>query len=455
LMLTFTIRNTSHNKYSLFMRFSGVKVDLITGSKYSGSILCIRNKFSDKMDRYRIDQSRFSKDVSTYLNVSFAAERYYIKYSPSTVEKDYSRHWGAESEGFINNMMLFTYIGNKGNKVRINDEIEVNVKYYLMTSYGKRFVRERFIEYFPMGTLYLHDNAHQYQVYIIVIRANTEDDFRRASMFVRDKFKVNLVYQKTKVDLIWPPVVKGADEINYFGRSGDALYRICNGDQNESINIHQDYVHSTYQMTMLDYKSKLLRVPINKKNELMCLGESNTTLLYYLSNKKHSNIIRSNNEVAICDSYGNMLCGCLDALPKNSTINVKSNVKSEILLFRQGLFHSRYKLNENNIEKIQDIRYGDALFWKHYMKVQKLVEFSRVKEEIKKKVLTVSMKDIMYLSRTPVVGCKPWLKRLMIIMDREIQLNQVIKAYLRKGMIPVGVERLLYQKYCELGDEKR
>ncbi len=446
---------SSRTDYSLMMRFTGVKEELISGTKYLGSTLYISNKLGDKNNKYCIDQSRFIQDISSYLHVSFSAERYYINYSPDSVVMDYSRKWGGESEGFYSNRMLFSCIGDKGYKIRVNDEIEINEPYYVVTIDGKEIERERFVEHFRMGSLKLQDDPYQYQVYKIVIRADTDGEFARASQYIRDKFKVNLVHQKVKVDLIWPPAVRGTDEINYFGRSGDAIYKISNGDQSESINVHQGYVHRTYQMRSNDYKTQSFSVTISDKNELMCLGENNSTLLYYLSNKRYVNIVRNTSKVVICDLHGNNLNGFIYALPQDATIKVSSNVKSELLILRNGIFYSRHKLNDDRIMKIQGIRYGDSFFWKYRTTAEKLVEFCKEKKELTRSHAVLSLDDITYLGRTYVVECKPWLRKVFLHIDMNAQLQEIIKSYIRKGTIPIGVEQLLYRKYCEMRGDIR
>ena len=136
------------------------------------------NKKESSLNMYYINDTNFSTESYTLKKIDSIASVYKINYIPDTSGKLFSNLWGHEVEGIPLEGALFTFGENGGKKIKINDEITADKKYYYLGKNEIIFDHINCVTLINLGTINLNanNNISTYNVYVVEFQCNSEEE---------------------------------------------------------------------------------------------------------------------------------------------------------------------------------------------------------------------------------------------------------------------------------------
>lgn len=195
--------------FTLNIGFSAVSKELIelASSKKAKLEISSGNYYGEK-NIFNIDSINFPSEAQALLQINFIPpneNNFVISITDNLVGKQLLKYWANYSDGFSFYGALFSFSENGGKKIRKNDTIQPNTKYYWAIPSG-HYQNQSGLNGEYISNIYLNRNS--YDIYVISINHKNQDDFSKLATYFWNKLKVRLLYVKSEIIPIWPPIIK-------------------------------------------------------------------------------------------------------------------------------------------------------------------------------------------------------------------------------------------------------
>lgn len=435
--LALYIKNKNNNIYEMFVGFSNIdtiKYDALINENLTITIK--GNKPLSDYCLYKFNENNFYKNQLSLKKIDFFSDKYKIEYSTEKMKNILKKVWGEEIEGIRETGSLFYYNKNGGKKIRINEDITNNEEYLYLGKNDSRFSRYNEIDSELIGSIVFKGNIF-YKVYKITLKINSDERFKLLSEFFRENFKVSLIYKKSNMIPIWPPVVRYDQEIKYLNSKEDSIWILEDNENENCIYLHYNNDIEKIEGKKFSDKNSLLKIPIEQYQVPITIGKKYDSI-FAVNNGYVTNIKEYENKLEIYDEKNSIILDDeINIISLKTLLKLKADSKAKIIQLKNNNRHALKNININKEFVIDNIEFGDKILIKQGLKLIKILEYRRLIEkkdnniknlnEIYSKL--INLKD--YNVITPL-----WLKVKLPIFKENKKLYKLIKSYVLSNKIP-------------------
>lgn len=450
--LALYIKNKNNNIYEMFVGFSNIdkiKYDALINENLAVTIK--GNKSLIDYCLYKFNENNFYKNQLTLKKVDFFSDKYKIEYSTDRMKNILKKVWGEEIEGIKECGSLFYYTKNGGKKIRINEDITNNEQYLYIGRNDLIFNRYNEIYSELIGNIAFKGNI-VYKVYKITLNIVFNERFKLLSEFFRENFKVRLIYKRSNLIPIWPPVVRYDQEIKYIGNiKKDSIYILEDNENKNCVYLHYNSSVEKIEGEKISNKKYILNIPIEKHQIPITIGEKYNPIVY-INSGYVENIKEYENKLEIYDEKNSIVVDDkINILNLNTYLKVKSESKTEVIQLKNN---NRYVIRniKNNKEFIIDnIDFEDKILERRGMKLVKILECVKIRE---KKDNNTSLDEVylkLKILKDQYVITPLWVKVKLPIFKENKELYKLIRSYVLSNKIPYKAINIL-QSVLNKGD---
>lgn len=431
------IKNKNNNIYEMFVGFSNIdtiKYDALINENLTVTIK--GSKLIDYYCLYKFNENNFYKNQLSLKKIDFYSDKYKIEYSTEKMNNILRKVWGEEIEGIREKGALFYNNNNGGKKVRINEDITNNEEYLFLGKNDSIFSKYNEINSNLIGSIFFKGNI-SYKIYKITVKINFNDRFKLLYEFFRENFKVRLIYKKSNMIPIWPPVVRYDQEIKYIGnRKEDSIWILEDNENKNSIYLHYNSSIEKIEGEKFSCEKSILKVPIEKYKIPITLGEKYNPI-FVINNGYVENIKEYENKLEIYDEKNSIILDKeINIVNLKTLLKVKSESKTGVIQLKNNNRHILKNIKINKEFIIDNIEFGDKILIKRGVKLIKILDYVKLTEE--KDNITnldgiylklINLKD--YNVITPF-----WIKAKLPIFKGNKKLYKLIRSYVLSNKIP-------------------
>lgn len=443
------LKKISKDKYELCVGMYGVPAWILKKCQNNNYSITISDCINEEYVKYNINNTRFTENKISYMEILFVSNKYKLDYSSDVVKKLLEKYWGTGVEGFLNNAMLFEFSGNIKKRIRVNDEITTDTDYYLVCDKYINIPVYILSDRTVLGVLNMKSNycSKFMNVYRINFRNISESQFIKIHNYCRDMFKVSLVYKPSKLELIWPPALECDNQISFLKHIKSSMFLMYSEEVESRVFVHYMNECSIKKGNKVDNYKSLFEINTRDQNLAININEKYNSINFIVSSYEEKGIKDSKvQEYFIYDSKNNEIqLGIIDKIPCGNKIIVKSISKCVILHLRDNLFYKQYDIKSEFGIVINNIQCGDEILALQGFVEVPLIEIQKVVEN-KEKVDGEKLFEILSqnkLSRS--VKSPVWLKELAVMYDEESRIYKLIRNYICSHTIPISSLKILLQ----------
>lgn len=443
--LALYIKNKNNDdNYEIFIGFSNVDAQKYDALINENLAVTIRgNKSSSNYCLYRFNENNFNKNQLSLKKIDFFSDKYIIEYSTEKMNNILRKFWGEEIEGIRENGALFYYNESGGKKIRINEDISNNEEYLYLGKNDYIFSKYNEINSKLIGSIAFKGNIFL-KIYKISVRVKFDERFKLLYEFFREIFKVRLIYKKSNMVPMWPPVVRYDQEIKYIGnRKEDSIWILEDNENKNSIYLHYNSDIEKIDGESVSYKKSVLKIPIERYQIPITLGEKYNPI-FAINNGYVENIKEYENKFEIYDEKNSIIVDTeINIVNLKTLLKVKSESKTEVIHFKNNNRHILKNIKSNKEIIIDNIEFGDKILIKRGINFVKILEYVKLREE-KNNIVNldriylnlINLKD--YHVITPL-----WVKVKLPIFKENKKLYKLIRSYVLSNRIPYkGIDML-------------
>lgn len=439
------LRKDVNNRFNLYIGFYSLDESLFSKAEKDKLKITI-NPYQKDISKcsisYMIDRNNFLVGTTTLLKIDYISPRYSITCSLPQYEGMINERWGNYVEGILSDGALFSHHDQGGRKIRINDEITTDTEYLYLCRNEKLLERQKDIEKTYCGTISLlcNDREKFYNIYKIVFKPQSDQQFRELFKLCRDYFKISLLSKPVRFEALWPPTIQRDNQLSCIN-SQDNFF-LLKSDDAELLRAysHNGLQHEELQGMVLNNNTKLLTINIPDGGAAITIAEKYTSIHSVL--QKFNKVIKSyENSICITDIKGIQIKGgATYVLPYKGILKVSSESRSSILHIRNNNI-CQYKINDSNIN-IDNLSFGDELVAVINGQLVSLINFVRnhpansvlSDEQIFRRLINL---------KGPLIKPPSWIKKLLILLRDQPRTRKIIKSYVNKNEMPIRAYNIL------------
>lgn len=435
--LALYIKNKNNSIYEMFVGFSNIdtiKYDALINENLTVTIK--GNKSRSNYCLYRFNENNFYKNQLSLKKIDFFSDKYKIEYSTEKMNNILKKFWGEEIEGIRERGALFYYNKNGGKKIRVNEDITNNEEYLYLGKNDFIFSKYSEVRSELIGSIFFKGNIF-YKIYKIKLEINFNERFKLLYEFFRENFQVRLIYKKSNMIPIWPPVARYDQEIRYIGnRKEDSIWVLEDSENKSSIYLHYNSGIEKIVGEKFSYEKSILKVPIEKYQIPITLGEKYNPI-FVINNGYVDKVKEYENKLEIYDEKNSIILDDeINIVNLKTRLKLKSESKTEVIQFKNNNRHVLKNIKINKEFIIDNIDFGDKILIKRGIKLIKILEYVKLREE--KDNITnldeiylklINLKD--YYVITPL-----WIKVKLPIFKGNKKLYKLIRSYVLSNKIP-------------------
>lgn len=436
--LALHIKNKNKNIYEMFVGFSNL--DTIKYNALINENLTITlkgNKSLNDYCLYKFNENNFYKNQLSLKKIDFFSDKYRIEYSTEKMKNILKKVWGEEIEGIREPGSLFYYNKNGGKKIRINEDITDNEEYLYLGKNDSIFNNYNEIDSELIGSIVFKGNNF-YKVYKVTLKKIFDERFKLLSEFFRENFKVRLMYKKSNMIPIWPPVARYDQEIKYIGDSKeDSIWILEDNENKNSIYLHYNSNIEKIEGAKFSYEKSVIKIPIEKYQIPITIGEKYNSI-FAVNNGYLTNIKEYENKLEIYDEKNSIILDDeINIISLKTLLKLKADSKTKVIQLKNN---NRHRLKDININKefiVDNIEFGDKILIKRGLKLIKILDYRRL---IEKKDNNIENLDEIYLKLINLkdynVITPLWIKVKLPIFKENKKLYKLIRSYVLSNKIP-------------------
>lgn len=436
--LALYIKNRNKNIYEMFVGFSNldtIKYNALINKNLTVTIK--GNKSLNDYCLYKFNENNFYKNQLSLKKIDFFSDKYRIEYSTERMKNILKKVWGEEIEGIRETGSFFYYNKNGGKKIRINEDITNNEEYLYLGKNDSIFSRYNEINSELIGSIVFKGNI-SYKVYKVTLKIISDEKFKLLSEFFRENFKVSLIYKKSNMIPIWPPVVRYDQEIKYLGNSKeDSIWILEDNENKNSIYLHYNSNIEKIEGEKFSDKKSVIKIPIEEYQVPITIGEKYNSI-FAVNNGYVTNIKEYENKLQIYDEKNSIILDDeINIISSKTLLKLKADSKIKVIQLKNN---NRYVLKNININKefiIDNIEFGDKILIKRGLKLIKILDYRKLVEKKDNNIKNlneiylklINLKD--YNVITPL-----WVKVKLPIFRKNKKLYKLISDYVLSNKIP-------------------